>query len=101
LGKRKRSPTGTRERSLRDLWSVGPAIERDLNSLGVETVAQLARRSPERLYRQLERTTGKKQDPCVLDTFRAAVAQALDPNLPTEKCVWWYWSAVRRTEGRR
>jgi hypothetical protein len=41
-------------------------------------VAQLARRSPKRLYRQLERTTGKKQDPCVLDTFRAAVAQALD-----------------------
>ena len=84
------------ERRLRDLWSIGPAIERDLNSLGIRSVAQLARRSPERLYRQLERTTGKKQDPCVLDTFRAAVAQALDPDLPIEQCVWWHYSALRK-----
>jgi hypothetical protein len=83
-------------RRLRDLWSVGPAVERDLRSLGVHEVAQLARRSPERLYRQLERTTGKKQDPCVLDTFRAAVAQALDPNLPMEQCVWWHYSRLRK-----
>jgi hypothetical protein len=83
-------------RRLRDLWSVGPAIERDLQSLGVHSVAQLARRSPARLYRQLERTTGKKQDPCVLDTFRAAVAQALDPNLPTQQCVWWHYSGLRK-----
>jgi hypothetical protein len=83
-------------RALRDLWSVGPAIERDLKSLGVHSVAQLARRSPERLYRHLERMTGRKQDPCVLDTFRAAVAQALDPNLPPEECVWWYYSRLRR-----
>jgi hypothetical protein len=93
-------PLDPATRRLRDLWSVGPNIERDLQSLGVHTVAQLARRSPERLYRQLERTTGKKQDPCVLDTFRAAVAQALDPNLPTEKCVWWYWCELRKKDRR-
>ena len=75
---------------------MGPAIERDLKSIGVHDVDQLARRNPERLYRELERTTGKKQDPCVLDTFRAAVAQALDPNLPAEKCVWWYYSRLRK-----
>jgi nucleotidyltransferase/DNA polymerase involved in DNA repair len=85
-------------RQLRDLWSVGPAMERDLKSLGVHSVAQLARRSPERLYLQLERTTGKKQDPCVLDTFRAAVAQALDPNLPMEQCVWWHYSGLRKSK---
>lgn len=94
-------PRDPANRRLRELWSVGPSIERDLQSLGVHTVAQLARRSPERLYRQLERTTGKKQDPCVLDTFRAAVAQALDPNLPTEQCVWWYWSELRKRGGQQ
>jgi hypothetical protein len=73
-------------------------MERDLKSLGVHSVAQLARRSPERLYLQLERTTGKKQDPCVLDTFRAAVAQALDPNLPMEQCVWWHYSGLRKSK---
>ena len=88
------------ERRLRDLWSVGPAIERDLKSLGVHDVARLARRSPERLYRQLEQLTGKKQDPCVLDTFRAAVAQAFDPDLPPEKCVWWHYSRLRKQGGR-
>ena len=93
-------PHARATRCLRDLWSVGPNIERDLQSLGVQTVQQLARRSPERLYRQLERTTGKKQDPCVLDTFRAAVAQALDPNLPIEQCVWWYWSELRKKDKR-
>lgn len=85
-------------RRLRDLWSVGPAIERDLKSLGVPDVASLARRSPERLYRRLEQITGKKQDPCVLDTFRAAVAQALDPDLPVERCVWWHYSRIRKNE---
>lgn len=76
-------------------------MERDLKSLGVHSVAQLARRSPERLYLQLERTTGKKQDPCVLDTFRAAVAQALDPNLPMEQCVWWHYSGLRKGKTKR
>jgi hypothetical protein len=32
----------------------------------------------------------------VLDTFRAAVAQALDPNLPRERCVWWHYSRLRK-----
>jgi len=84
------------ERQLAELISVGPALRRDLARLGVRTVAQLARRSPERLYRELCRKTRKRQDPCVLDVFSAAVAQARDPELPIEQCVWWYWSRKRK-----
>ena len=73
-----------RTRQLEDLVSVGPAIRRDLNVLGVRTVEQLARRDPRVLYDRLCRQTGRRQDPCVLDTFRAAVAQAQDPDLPVE-----------------
>lgn len=87
-------------RGLADLISVGPAIRRDLERLGVRTVAQLARRSPERLYRELCRKTRKRQDPCVLDVFSAAVAQARDPDLPIEQCVWWYWSRKRKASSR-
>ena len=87
------------ERQLADLISVGPAIRRDLEKLGVHTVAQLARRKPERLYRELCRKTRQRQDPCVLDVFRAAVAQACDPDLPIEQCVWWYWSLKRKAAG--
>ncbi len=84
------------ERKLEDLISVGPAIRRDFALLGIGTVAELARREPEALYRELCRKTRKKQDICVLDTFRAAVEQARNPNLPPEQSVWWYWSRVRK-----
>ena len=89
-----------RTRQLEDLVSVGPAIRRDLNVLGVRTVEQLARRDPRVLYDRLCRQTGRRQDPCVLDTFRAAVAQAQDPDLPVEYAVWWFWSRVRKGEVR-
>lgn len=87
------------ERKLQDLVSVGPAMRRDFEMLGIHTVAELAKHEPDDLYRKLCRKTGQRQDPCVLDTFRAAVAQARDPRLPLEKCRWWYWSALRKASG--
>ncbi len=84
------------ERKLEDLVSVGPALLRDLHLLGISTVAQLARRRPEALYRELCRRTGQRQDVCVLDVFQAAVAQARNPRLPLEQCRWWYWSRLRK-----
>lgn len=90
--------TGDSERELRDLISVGPATVRDLHSLGVRSVSQLARANPERLYEKLCRLRGRRQDPCCLDVFSAAVAQARNPKLPTEKCVWWYWSQKRKSK---
>jgi len=86
-----------RERKLQDLISVGPAIRRDFEMLGVCSVSELAHRDPEVLYDELCRKTKTRQDVCVLDTFRAAVAQARNPRLPAEQCVWWYWSRVRKT----
>jgi hypothetical protein len=85
------------QRQLRDLISVGPAIERDFHMLGVRSVPQLAKQDPQKLYSQLERLTGTRQDPCVLDVFRAAVAQARNPRLPAQQCQWWYWSRKRKS----
>lgn len=87
------------ERKLEELVSVGPAMRRDFALLGVGTVAELARREPEELYRALCEKTRTRQDICVLDTFRAAVAQARDPKLPREKCQWHYWSRARKLAG--
>jgi hypothetical protein len=84
------------ERQLRDLVSVGPAMLRDFKLLGIHTVGQLARRNPEKLYEKLCDVTGQPQDICCLDVFRAAVAQAKNPLLPTEQCAWWYWSRKRK-----
>jgi pathogenicity locus Cdd1 protein len=83
-------------RKLPDLISVGPAMLRDLEILGVHSVAQLARRNPQRLYESLCRVAPQHQDICCLDVFRAAVAQARDPRLPAEQCQWWYWSRQRK-----
>jgi hypothetical protein len=87
------------ERRLQDLVSVGPAIRRDFALLGISTVAQLARREPDELYRELCRRKRARQDICVLDVFRAAVEQARNPDLPPEQRQWWYWSRVRKAGG--
>ena len=86
----------TSERSLADLVSIGPAMLKDFDLLGIRSVKQLARQKPANLYEKLCRVTGKSQDVCVLDTFSAAVAQAHDPQLPAEQCQWWYWSRKRK-----
>jgi Pathogenicity locus len=87
---------GGTSRQLGDLISIGPAMLRDFEQLGIRSVAQLARQNPERMYDRLSHLAGQRQDPCVLDTFCAAVAQARNPRLPAEKCQWWYWSRKRK-----
>ena len=84
------------ERKLRDLVSVGPAMLEDFELLGITSVSQLRRRSPQRMYRELCRLRGQRIDPCCLDVFVAAVAQAKDPDLPIEQRQWWYWSKLRK-----
>ncbi|OLE49427.1 MAG: hypothetical protein AUG46_00390 [Acidobacteria bacterium 13_1_20CM_3_58_11] len=68
----------------------------DFELLGIRSVAQLARQNPERLYARLNRIQAQRQDPCVLDVFSAAVAQAQNPRLPAAQCQWWYWSKKRK-----
>ncbi len=83
-------------RQLADLISIGPAMLRDFEMLGIRNMGQLARLNPQRMYERLGRLIGQRQDPCVLDTFCAAVAQARNPRLPAEQCQWWYWSRKRK-----
>jgi predicted RecB family nuclease len=87
----------TETRQLGDLISVGPAMLRDFEMLGIRSVEQLAEQDPRKMYERLRRKRGQRQDPCVLDTFCAAVAQARNPRLPAEQCAWWYWSRKRKS----
>jgi hypothetical protein len=86
------------ERQLKDLVSIGPATLNDLELLGIISVAQLRFRNPKRMYQQLCRIKRQTVDPCCLDVFVAAVAQARDPKLPIEQRQWWYWSKVRKRQ---
>jgi len=87
-------------RKLRDLYSVGPATERDLHLLGITRVEQLVGQDARKLYDRLGRLSGKRCDPCQMDVFSAAIAQAQDPDLPKDKRTWWYWSRVRKSRKR-
>lgn len=87
-------------RELGDLISIGTAMLKDFEMLGIRSVRKLARKDPQRMYEKMERLTGQRQDPCVLDTFCAAVAQAKNPRLPAEKCQWWWWSKKRKQRSK-
>ena len=88
-------------RKLEDLISVGPAMLRDFELLGIRSITKLAKQDPQRMYDQLARVARQHQDICVLDVFRAAVAQARDPRLPAAQCQWWYWSRKRKATDAR
>jgi len=88
-------------RQLADLISIGPAMLRDFELLGIRSVVQLGRQNPQRMYGRLNRITGQRQDPCVLDVFCAAVAQARNPRLPAEQCEWWFWSRKRKRQEKK
>jgi nucleotidyltransferase/DNA polymerase involved in DNA repair len=88
-------------RRLEELVSVGPAMLRDFDLLGIRSVAQLARQNPEKLYERLCARTGQAVDICCLDVFSAAVAQARDPRLRSEQRQWWYWSRKRKARDAR
>ena len=87
-------------RQLGDLISIGPAMLRDFELLGIRSVAQLAGQDPKRMYEKLGRIARRHQDICVLDTYCAAVAQARNPRLPAEQCEWWYWSRKRKQQSK-
>lgn len=58
---------------LQDIPNVGPAMVGDFKLLGITTPKQLTKKDPHKLYKQLEKITGTRHDPCVLDTFMAVV----------------------------
>ena len=84
------------QRQLRDLDSIGPAMLRDFEVLGIRSVEDLARRRPQTMYEQLVARRGP-QDICVLDVFCCAVAQAKNPRLPAARRNWWDWSRLRKS----
>jgi len=77
---------------LEDLPNIGKAIAADLRAIGVRTPTQLAGKDPYALYAKLNRVTGTRHDPCVLDTF-IAVVRFVDGG-PTRP--WWSFTAERK-----
>jgi len=79
---------------LEQLPNIGPSIAADLRLIGVQRPAELAGKDAFQLYLALCRATGKRQDPCVLDTFMAAV----DFMRGAEPRPWWAYTAARKAK---
>ena len=74
------------------LPNVGPAMASDLRAIGLSHPRELAHRDPFVLYHSLCAHTGKRQDPCVLDTFMAIT----DFMRGAKPAPWWAYTAQRK-----
>jgi hypothetical protein len=79
---------------LEEIPNVGPAIAGDLRRLGVTSPGDLIGRDPYEMYDDLCRITGQRHDPCLLDTFIAAVRYMAGES----KKPWWKYTAERKRE---
>jgi hypothetical protein len=86
------SATNRSLKRLEDIPNVGKAIAADLRLLGLEVPDDLKGCDPYELYDRINAATGQRKDPCLLDTFIAAVRYVEGgPKLP-----WWAFTAERK-----
>jgi hypothetical protein len=79
---------------LEQLPNIGPSIAADLRLIGVQYPQQLLESDALQLYQSLCQHTGKRHDPCVLDTFMAAT----DFMRGAEPRPWWAYTAQRKLQ---
>ena len=79
---------------LEDIPNIGPVVAADLRQLGITTPDDLPGRDPYAMYDDLYRITGQRHDPCLLDTFIAAVRYMEG----APKKPWWKYTAERKRE---
>jgi hypothetical protein len=77
---------------LEHLPNVGPAVAADLRLIGIAKPEDLVGRDPYRMYDQLCEVTKQRHDPCLLDTFIAAVRFMGGE----EARPWWHYTKERK-----
>ena len=76
---------------LKNIPGIGPDMERHLQDIGIQCIADLRGRDPEELYQLDCLKKGFQDDRCVLCVFRRAVYFADHDCHEPEKLKWWYW----------
>ena len=77
---------------LQTIPNIGPAVARKLERLGIARPGDLRGRDPDELFERLCALDAQRHDPCLLDTFVAAVDFANGaPSRP-----WWEYSRERK-----
>ena len=78
--------------TLEQLPNIGPSLAADLRLIGIHEPRDLIGRDAFVLYQALCAKTGKRQDPCVLDTFMAAT----DFMRGAAAAPWWAYTPQRK-----
>ena len=77
---------------LEQIPNVGPAIAADFRLIGILRPQDLKGQDPLKLYHRLNKLSGCRHDPCVLDTFMAAV-HFMEKG---EALAWWAFTPQRK-----
>ncbi len=75
-----------------DIPNIGPAMVKDFELLGIKTPLQLKNKNGYSLHRKLCKITGFIHDPCVIDTFLAAI----DFMNGAPAKPWWKYTEQRK-----
>ncbi len=75
-----------------EIPNIGPRIAHDFQTLKIQKPSDLAKQDAFKMYAKLQKITNSKQDPCVLDTFMAAV----DFMNGTTARPWWHYTPKRK-----
>ena len=79
-------------RTLEQIPNIGPAMAEDLRLMGIAQPQDLRGQDAFALYQKLCKLSGQRQDPCVLDTFMAAV----DFMQGAAAAPWWHYTTRRK-----
>ncbi len=87
-----KAPSAAECERLEQLPNIGPSLAADLRMIGIRSPRDLIGRDAFVLYQSLCAQTGKRQDPCVLDTFMAAT----DFMRGAAPAPWWAYTPQRK-----
>lgn len=79
-------------KTLEQLPNIGPSLAADLRLIGIQQPQDLRGKDAFGLYQKLCAATGQRQDPCVLDTFMAAI----DFMRGAPAAPWWNYTPQRK-----
>lgn len=80
-----------------DIPNIGSAMIRDFQKLGIKVPNDLKSKDPFTLYKKMCNVSNARQDPCVLDTYMAAV----DFMNGAPARPWWYYTKLRKSHYSR
>lgn len=84
--------TAAEAKEFTDIPNIGPRMAADFRQLGLRKPMDLAGNDAYALYRKMCRVSGMRQDPCVLDTYMAAVV-FMEGGKPA---AWWTFTKKRK-----